>query len=102
MPHRPRRRRRNERVDRWESEEAFRSFRARFAEEFERLDSEGERLTLEETPLGEFEPGDIDRPVGAPDPDIRPQRHIWAVRRLRNLSVKMRRICAAEEESHRA
>ncbi len=59
-------------IDRWESEEAFRSFRARFAEEFERLDSEGERLTLEETPLGEFEPGDIDRPVGAPDPDIRP------------------------------
>ena len=32
----------------------------------------GERLTLEETPLGEFEPGDIDRPAGAPDPDIRP------------------------------
>jgi hypothetical protein len=43
-------------IDRWESEEAFRTFRARFANEFERLDSEGEYLTLEETPLGEFGP----------------------------------------------
>jgi heme-degrading monooxygenase HmoA len=43
-------------IDRWESEEAFRTFRARFANEFERLDSEGECLTLEETPLGEFGP----------------------------------------------
>ena len=41
-------------IDRWESEEAFRAFRARFAEEFERLDSDGEYLTSEETPLGEF------------------------------------------------
>jgi len=41
-------------IDRWESEEAFRDFRSRFAEEFERLDSDGEQLTLEETPLGEF------------------------------------------------
>jgi heme-degrading monooxygenase HmoA len=41
-------------IDRWESEEAFRRFRAKFAEEFKRLDSEGEDLTLEETPLGEF------------------------------------------------
>ena len=43
-------------IDRWESEEAFRDFRARFAEEFERLDRDGEHLTLEETPLGELEP----------------------------------------------
>ncbi len=41
-------------IDRWESEEAFRHFRSRFAEEFERLDSDGEQLTFEETPLGEF------------------------------------------------
>ena len=59
-------------IDRWESEEAFRSFRARFAEEFERLDSEGEHLTLEETPLGEFGPGAINRLAGALDPDYRP------------------------------
>ena len=39
-------------IDRWESEEAFSGFRAIFAEEFERLDREGEPLTLEETPLG--------------------------------------------------
>ncbi len=42
-------------IDRWESEEAFRGFRAKFAKEFERLDSDGGQLTLEETPLGEFE-----------------------------------------------
>ena len=59
-------------IDRWESEEAFRSFRARFAEEFERLDSDGEHLTLEETPLGEFGPGDMSRPPRTSDPDIRP------------------------------
>lgn len=41
-------------VDRWESEDAFRGFRERFSEEFECLDREGEELTLEETPLGEF------------------------------------------------
>jgi heme-degrading monooxygenase HmoA len=41
-------------IDRWQSEEAFRVFRERFAEEFERLDREGDELTLEETPLGEF------------------------------------------------
>jgi heme-degrading monooxygenase HmoA len=41
-------------IDRWESEEAFLSFRASFAEEFDHLDRFGERLTIEETPLGEF------------------------------------------------
>jgi heme-degrading monooxygenase HmoA len=44
-------------IDRWESEDAFRRFRARFADEFERLDGEGEDLTLEETSLGEFGSG---------------------------------------------
>ena len=43
-------------IDRWESEEAFENFRASFAEEFERLDRDGEHLTLEETPLGELKP----------------------------------------------
>ncbi len=43
-------------IDRWESEEAFKDFRASFAEEFERLDRDGEHLTLEETPLGELKP----------------------------------------------
>jgi heme-degrading monooxygenase HmoA len=46
-------------IDRWESEEAFRDFRARFAEDFDRLDSDGEHLTLEETPLGELGPDGI-------------------------------------------
>ena len=41
-------------IDRWESEAAFREFRDRFVEEFQRLDREGERLTLEETQIGEF------------------------------------------------
>ena len=41
-------------IDRWETEEAFRNFRTEFAEQFERLDEEGEGLTVEETPLGEF------------------------------------------------
>lgn len=41
-------------IDRWESEEAFKSFRTRFANDFERIDREGDQLTLEETPLGEF------------------------------------------------
>ena len=59
-------------VDRWESEEAFRAFRVRFAEEFEHLDIEGEHLTVEETPLGEFGSIDISRPAGISDPDIRP------------------------------
>ncbi len=54
-------------IDRWESEEAFRSFRAMFANEFERLDSEGENLTLEETPLGEFGPG-AGSPLSGPRP----------------------------------
>ena len=43
-------------IDRWESEQAFRDFRAGFAEDFERLDIDGEHLTLEETPLGELGP----------------------------------------------
>ena len=43
-------------IDQWESEEAFMGFRVRFAKEFERLDKDGEHLTLEETPLGEFGP----------------------------------------------
>jgi len=43
-------------IDRWESEEAFRNFRSTRASEFEQLDRDGEQLTLEETPLGEFEP----------------------------------------------
>jgi heme-degrading monooxygenase HmoA len=43
-------------IDRWESEEAFMDFRATFAAEFDRLDRAGERLTLEETSLGELEP----------------------------------------------
>ena len=38
-------------IDRWGSERAIRGFRARFAEEFERLNSDGEDLTLEETPI---------------------------------------------------
>ena len=59
-------------IDRWESEEAFRSFRVSFAEEFERLDVEGEHLTVEETALGEFVPSDISRPIAILDPDIRP------------------------------
>ena len=59
-------------IDRWESEEAFRGFRARFAVESERLDNDGEHLTLEETPLGEFGPGDVDRLARNLDPDIRP------------------------------
>ena len=46
-------------IDRWESEEAFTKFRAKFADEFEQLDLEGEGLTLEQTPLGEF--GSADR-----------------------------------------
>ena len=43
-------------VDRWESEEAFREFRMNFATEFDRLDNDGERLTLEEKHLGDFVP----------------------------------------------
>lgn len=43
-------------IDRWESEEAFLRFRASFAEEFDHLDRLGERLTIEETLLGEFGP----------------------------------------------
>ena len=42
-------------IDRWESDTAFRDFRARFTKEFEQLDSDGEHLTLEETPLGELD-----------------------------------------------
>ena len=42
-------------IDHWESEEAFLSFRASFAEEFDHLDRLGERLTIEETNLGEFD-----------------------------------------------
>jgi heme-degrading monooxygenase HmoA len=43
-------------IDRWDSEEAFASFRESFAEEFDHLDRLGERLTVEETALGEFRP----------------------------------------------
>ena len=43
-------------IDRWESAEAFREFRLEFAADFDRLDQDGQRLTLEETPLGEFTP----------------------------------------------
>jgi heme-degrading monooxygenase HmoA len=43
-------------VDRWESEAAFTEFRSAFAAEFDRLDRAGERLTLDERPLGEFGP----------------------------------------------
>ena len=43
-------------IDRWESEQAFRGFRTRFAEDFERLDTAGKHLTIEETPLGELGP----------------------------------------------
>ena len=42
-------------IDRWESEDAFVRFRRAFAEEFESLDRKGEELTLEETPLGEYQ-----------------------------------------------
>jgi heme-degrading monooxygenase HmoA len=41
-------------IDRWESEEAFSNFRAKFGDEFDRLDQLGERLTVRETPLGGF------------------------------------------------
>lgn len=41
-------------LDRWESEAAFRAFRVTFAAEYERLDRAGERLTLNESPLGDF------------------------------------------------
>jgi heme-degrading monooxygenase HmoA len=43
-------------VDRWESEAAFTEFRSASAAEFDRLDRAGERLTLDEKPLGEFGP----------------------------------------------
>lgn len=43
-------------VDRWESEAAFRDFRLTYADDFDRLDRAGERLTLDETPLGDFGP----------------------------------------------
>jgi heme-degrading monooxygenase HmoA len=43
-------------IDRWVSAEAFKDFRASFADEFERLDRDGEHLTLDETPLGELGP----------------------------------------------
>ena len=42
-------------IDHWESEEAFLSFRASFAEDFDQLDRLGERLTIEEERLGEFD-----------------------------------------------
>lgn len=45
-------------VDRWESKEAFLSYRASFLEEIDHLDRLGERLTTEETALGEFGPAD--------------------------------------------
>lgn len=54
-------------IDRWESEEAFRRFRTTFADRFERLDRKGERLTLDETFLGEFRPGATDRQIGSSD-----------------------------------
>jgi heme-degrading monooxygenase HmoA len=41
-------------VDTWESEEAFREFRARYASQFEHLDSMCEAFTLKEKPHGEF------------------------------------------------
>lgn len=41
-------------IDRWESEEAFLEFRASFGQEVDHLDRLGERLTIEETSLGEF------------------------------------------------
>lgn len=41
-------------IDRWESREAFTKFRDRFADEFARLDSLGEKLTLDEAIIGEF------------------------------------------------
>lgn len=45
-------------IDRWESEEAFVSFRTKLAREFDDLDRMGERLTMDETALGEFRPMD--------------------------------------------
>lgn len=53
-------------IDRWESEEAFRDFRTRFAEDFERLDRDGEHLTLEEVLLGELGPDGMGAEVGDP------------------------------------
>jgi heme-degrading monooxygenase HmoA len=41
-------------IDRWVSELAFDRFRETFAEEYQQLDREGEVLTIEELPLGEF------------------------------------------------
>jgi hypothetical protein len=46
-------------IDRWVSEEAYRRFRIEFADEFERLDGLGEKLTQEEIKLGEFRYRDL-------------------------------------------
>jgi heme-degrading monooxygenase HmoA len=41
-------------VDRWRDEEAFRAFHSTFSQQYEQLDRECERLTLDEQLLGAF------------------------------------------------
>ena len=43
-------------IDRWASIEDWRAFRARFADQYERLDRASETLTVREAPLGEYTP----------------------------------------------
>jgi heme-degrading monooxygenase HmoA len=42
-------------LDRWASRGAYEAFRARWSDEYRRLDQRMEELTEEETPLGAFE-----------------------------------------------
>jgi heme-degrading monooxygenase HmoA len=42
-------------LDRWVSRDAYETFQDRFGHEYQRLDSQLEGLTEEETPLGAFE-----------------------------------------------
>jgi heme-degrading monooxygenase HmoA len=41
-------------IDRWKNGEAYRKFRSEFSQEYEALDSRCERLTIQETLIGEF------------------------------------------------
>jgi len=47
--------------DYWQSEEDFRAFRGEHREEYDRLDRECERLTIEEISVGVFETGKENR-----------------------------------------
>lgn len=42
-------------IDRWESHQAVTAFRAKFADEFDRLDELGAQMTADEALLGEFD-----------------------------------------------